>query len=62
MILNIQVYINYCRRMEIRVTSASVSNRVKLVFITGVPLSTDRSAPAVLEDSVVVGASVVVAT
>lgn len=48
--------------MEIRVTSASVSNRVKLVLITGAPLSTDRSAPAVLEDSVVVGASVVVAT
>ena len=41
-------------------TNASVSNRVKLVLITGAPLSTESSA---LDDSVVVGvASVVVAT
>ena len=41
-----------------RVIVASVSNRVKLVLITGALLSMERSAPAASEDSVVAGASV----
>ena len=46
---------HYCKRTEVRVINASVINRVKLMLITGAPLSTERSA---LDDSVVVGASV----